>query len=241
MKLSVRLYTSAEQPKTDFPSVLRALAKIGYDGVEFAGLHGHSPDEVRKVLDGAGIVCFDRSRSGVRSDQVGRSREGRGRAGYRPCRPLHWPRAGSSREAVRAAARKINRAIDHFVSPSDSPPTAIPGGAATRPTRAICSSRSAPWPIPSSTSLGHVGGPNPAAYIRRYKGRVNLVHIKDGPLDRDKAMTAVGKGNVDIKAVVGASLKTGVEWGIVELDVRHRHAHEPQKESAKFLKPLFTR
>src|SRR5258708_8191646 len=57
MKLSVQLYSVREAAKTNFPHVLEALAKMGYDGVEFAGLHGHSPHELRKVLDRAGIVA----------------------------------------------------------------------------------------------------------------------------------------------------------------------------------------
>ena len=109
-----------------------------------------------------------------------------------------------SEEAIRAAAQKINRAIDHFGPKGYTVGYHNHWWEYDAPNKGDLSSRSAPRRIPSSTLLGHVGGADPAAYIRRYKGRVNLVHIKDGPLDRDKAMTAVGKGKVDIKGVVGA-------------------------------------
>ena len=41
--LSIQLYTLRDQVQGDFPAVLRQVAEIGYQAVEFAGLHGHKP------------------------------------------------------------------------------------------------------------------------------------------------------------------------------------------------------
>ncbi len=54
--LALQLYTLREDAAGDFPAVLRTVAAIGYKGVEFAGLHGMKPADVRKILDDLGLV-----------------------------------------------------------------------------------------------------------------------------------------------------------------------------------------
>ena len=39
------------------PAVLRAVARMGYEGVEFAGYYGRSAAELRKLLDDNGLKC----------------------------------------------------------------------------------------------------------------------------------------------------------------------------------------
>ncbi len=242
MKLSVQLYSVREAAKTNFPHVLEALAKMGYDGVEFAGLHGHSPHELRKVLDRAGIVAssahgpvFD----ATKWDEVERDAVA---LGYKHLVGGFGENDFKSEEAIRAAAQKINRAIDHFGPKGYSIGYHNHWWEYDAPNKGDLLLSLCPKAHPQfDVYWVKVGGADPAAYIRRYDGRVKLIHIKDGPLDREKAMTAVGKGKVDIKGVVGAALETGVEWGIVELDRCDTDMLEAVEESAKFLKPLFTR
>ena len=53
--ISVQLYTLRDEAAKDFFGVLKTVADIGYTGVEFAGLHGKSAAEVRKVIDDLGL------------------------------------------------------------------------------------------------------------------------------------------------------------------------------------------
>src|SRR5213594_139751 len=55
--IGLELYSLREQCKTDLPGMLEAVSKTGYKGVEFAGYHGHSAKELRKMLDDNGIVA----------------------------------------------------------------------------------------------------------------------------------------------------------------------------------------
>src|ERR1044071_6274193 len=55
--IGLELYSLREQCKTDLPGMLAAVAKIGYKGVEFAGYHGRTAKELRKLLDDNGIVA----------------------------------------------------------------------------------------------------------------------------------------------------------------------------------------
>jgi len=55
--VGVQLYSVREQCAKDLPGTLAAVAKIGYKGVEFAGYHGRSAKDLRKMLDDLGLVA----------------------------------------------------------------------------------------------------------------------------------------------------------------------------------------
>lgn len=55
--VGLQLYSLRDQCKTDLPGMLAAVAKIGYKGVEFAGYHGRTAQELRKLLDDNGLVA----------------------------------------------------------------------------------------------------------------------------------------------------------------------------------------
>jgi sugar phosphate isomerase/epimerase len=54
-QISIQLYTVREQAKEDFLGTLSKIREIGYPAVEFAGLHGHSAEEVRAHMDAIGL------------------------------------------------------------------------------------------------------------------------------------------------------------------------------------------
>lgn len=61
-----------------------------------------------------------------------------------------------------------------------------------------------------------VGGRDPAEVVKALGPRVPLLHIKDGPGNREAAMTAVGDGVMSIPEILAAALPDA--WQIVELD-----------------------
>lgn len=63
------------------------------------------------------------------------------------------------------------------------------------------------------------GGANPAAWIRKLKGNVPLVHLKDMAVDRgNPLMSEVGEGNLDWPDILSACKEAGTEWLVVEQD-----------------------
>ena len=62
-----------------------------------------------------------------------------------------------------------------------------------------------------------VGGVDVIELLQQVGSRAPLIHLKDGSLDKDDAMTAVGSGRMDVPAIVDATAETA-EWHIVELD-----------------------
>lgn len=55
-KRSIQLYSLREEAKQDFESVLRFCAEQGFEGVEFAGFHGHSKETIKQWLDQYGLT-----------------------------------------------------------------------------------------------------------------------------------------------------------------------------------------
>ncbi len=55
--VGLQLYSVRDQAAKDLPGVLSTVAKIGYKGVEFAGYHGRTAKDLRKMLDDNGLVC----------------------------------------------------------------------------------------------------------------------------------------------------------------------------------------
>jgi sugar phosphate isomerase/epimerase len=64
----------------------------------------------------------------------------------------------------------------------------------------------------------HAGG-GPAAWIRRLRGRVPLVHLKDMDVsDGRPVMAEVGEGNLEWPDVLAACREAGTGWLVVEQD-----------------------
>jgi len=55
--VGLQLYSVREQCARDLPGTIAAVGRIGYKGVEFAGYHGRSAKDLRKLLDDHGLVC----------------------------------------------------------------------------------------------------------------------------------------------------------------------------------------
>jgi len=62
-----------------------------------------------------------------------------------------------------------------------------------------------------------VGGLDSVEFVKKVGGRAPLLHIKDGSLDKDDSMLAVGDGKMPVPDIVNATAET-TEWYIVELD-----------------------
>jgi len=103
------------------------------------------------------------------------------------------------------------------------------------------------------------GGENPVEYIKRYKGRMALLHLKDYRIgqmdlsfmesgDRSKFREAfsnvvefaeVGEGNLDMKGIIEAGAESGAEYFLIEQDDQYgRDPFECLRISAENLRKL---
>ena len=58
MKIGYQVYSARADAERDLKGTLKALKEMGYDGVELAGLYGHSAQEFRDALDEAGLTAI---------------------------------------------------------------------------------------------------------------------------------------------------------------------------------------
>ena len=56
--IGLQLYTVRDDCAKDFPGTLKAVADLGFSGVEFAGTYGKSAQEVKKMLDDDHLACY---------------------------------------------------------------------------------------------------------------------------------------------------------------------------------------
>jgi sugar phosphate isomerase/epimerase len=79
-----------------------------------------------------------------------------------------------------------------------------------------------------------VAGLDPVQIVAEFAQRTPLIHVKDGPAVQGEPMVAVGKGSLDIPAIVRAGQGTA-EWLIVELDACETDMLQAVEESYTYL------
>ncbi|MBN1361737.1 MAG: sugar phosphate isomerase/epimerase [Sedimentisphaerales bacterium] len=57
LPVGLQLYSVRADCARDLPGTVAAVAKMGYDGVEFAGYYEYSAQDLRKLLDDHGLKC----------------------------------------------------------------------------------------------------------------------------------------------------------------------------------------
>lgn len=83
----------------------------------------------------------------------------------------------------------------------------------------------------------HVGGEDPAAYIRKMGERARLLHFKDLKVTENnpKEMAEIGEGILDWDEIIKAGEEVGAKWALVEQDVCQRCPFESLKMSYNYL------
>ena len=83
------------------------------------------------------------------------------------------------------------------------------------------------------------GGGDPAEWIRKSKGRADLVHVKDMKMKgREQLYSEVGEGNLNWPAILDACKEAGTKWYIVEQDTCQRDPFESLGISLKNLQGM---
>ena len=62
--IGYQIYSAREEAEKDLLGVLKQLAAMGYDGVEFAGFYGHTAEEIKAMLKETGLKAIS-SHAGI--------------------------------------------------------------------------------------------------------------------------------------------------------------------------------
>ena len=216
MLIGLQLWSVGEEMSNDFFKTLTKVAKMGYDGVEFAGYHGHDAKTIKEKLDQLGLkvaashISIERLREDL--DAVIAFEKTLGNQ-YIVC-PYATYETADQWLAFAKELAEINQKIT-----------------AAGLTFAYHNHAHELVPLADKYVLDvlfdHVSGTeidvywlaaanlDPVTYLAQYKDKTPLVHIKDMDANSQES-TIIGTGTLDIKNIVKQAKTNGAKWLIIE-------------------------
>jgi len=227
--IGLQLYSVRQDCARDLPGTLAAVAKMGYEGVEFAGYFERTARELRRLLDGNGLKCCGTHTAidTLLGDKLKETIEFNRILGNRF---LIVPSLGKNKtkQDWLNSARLFNE-LSHKVKEQG-----LLVGYHNHTVEFQPLEGELPWDsffgntnksviMQFDVGNGMVGGADPLVFLRKYPGRAVTVHVKEFSKSNRDAL--VGEGDVNWKQVFEEVERQGVtEWYIVEYE---RAAHSP--------------
>ena len=245
--IAYQIYSAREEAAKDLPSVLEAIAQLGYDGVEFAGFYGYSAEDIVKMLqtyhlealsshvpmalmekDMFQVLSFHQT-IGCSYIAIPSLNE--------ECRPGGSKFAKSIRTIERFGRLSREAGIGLLYHNHDFEFVSISGQYGLDFLYDAIDSRILQTEI--DVCWVKYAGVDPAAYIRQYAGRCPVVHLKDytgekseapvyellgqasqtNPSEKKFQFKPFGHGCQDAESIIKASVESGAEWFVVEQDI----------------------
>jgi sugar phosphate isomerase/epimerase len=239
--IAVQLYSLRAEAASDFPAVIERLGRIGFAGVELAGLCGMAPVELRSRLSDAGLeiaAAHVQAPIGRVRERVLDEQQALGTTTL--VVPFMPPDRFKTLDAIRTVADEVNESFANARARGMALgyhnhwwefETRHGGTSAHELLLALLEPAIF---AELDTYWARVGGRDPAQVVTELGARARLLHLKDGPADDPKSpMTAVGDGVLDFPAIIAAS--DTVRWHIVELDACATDMFDAIEKSYRYL------
>lgn len=222
--IALQLYTVRDETVRDFATVVREVAKIGYNGVEFAGYGGLVSSEIVEllastVLHAAGTHVRWETLEDDPIHEINYCVEIGCRNITIPFLSKEWYEA----ERLPALALRLNAigrlALENGLTLSyhnHSHEFAKGDDGRYLLDMLLDSTDPELVKLELDTYWATYAGVDPIAYLHKRAGRVPLIHVKD--MTPERTFTEVGYGTLDIKAICRAAGESGTEWYVVEND-----------------------
>lgn len=241
--LALQLYSVRDACAKDLPGVLRGLAAMGYQGVEFAGYYGHNAKELRKLLDANGLKCCGShiALDALLGDAFARTVEFNKILGNKFLIVSYLPHEKrNSVQTTKQTARLFTELAEK------AKPLGMRVGYHAHGGDFEKFDGQTAWDIFFSNTSSDVvmqldigncigGGGDPIATLKKFPGRSATIHLKE---HGGKAGAVVGEGDVKWDQVFQICETTGgTEWYIVE---QESYASAPLDSVKKCLQNLRT-
>lgn len=226
LPIAVQLYSVRNDCAKDFDAALAQLAKMGFEGVEFAGYHSYSgkPKELRKKLDELNLkVAATHIGTGtMRGDAFKQTVEFHQTIG---CKFLIVPGDGdfTNSEKSKTLAETFNQIAatlkplgmscgyhNHTGEFKKDGDKTFWDLFAERTSKDVILQQDCGWSV--------AAGQDPVVLMKRYPGRMKTTHFKPTVIGGDKTKKAIlGQDSVDWAAVLAGCIEFGgTEWITVE-------------------------
>jgi sugar phosphate isomerase/epimerase len=241
--ISVQLYSLREASEQDFDQVLEDVAAIGYCGVEPFNLFGRPPRAFRARVEDLGMTLSSSHTPWANRSPLDEVVETLGELGLTRAIGGFMPDDFADLDAVHRTADVCQGLIDRL-----------------RPQGIELAIHNHWWEfalLDGRPALHHLeelvpdlrfeldtywaanfGECDPAAELARISSKAPLLHIKDGPLEKQQPMVAAGQGKMKISEVIAAADAGTLEWLIVELDACATDMLTAIRESYQYLTDL---
>ena len=240
--ISIQLYSVRDETEKDMKGTLKTLAKMGYNGVEFAGYRDIPAKEMKACLDENGLICtgshlgydviLDHLEAELEYNHILNNK-------YIICA---WSDMKSADDAKRIAEgmEKAGEicAKNGFVLAYHNHNHEF-GTENGKYFLDIFYENTSPEYVKAQLDIFWVtkGGEDALSYVKKYAGRLPLVHLKDMAADGENC--DVGAGHVmDIPKIITAAKEGGTEYFAVELEKYKISPLDSAKASCDYLKTL---
>ena len=251
LPIGIQLYSVRGDLKKDLMETVRAIATMGYQGVEFYAPYYSWDAEyaqlVRKLLDETGMKCFSTHNAATTftAEKLPKAVELNRILGSKTVVMAHPGKVEGGKEGWRQVAEKLNLASEilakdgmragyHNHNPEFR---ALPDGAVPIDLVAGGTRKEVALQLDVANCLD--SGGDPVKYIQAYRGRIRSMHIKDWSEEKGKAYAVIlGEGSAKWPAVFDTAEKlAGVEYYLIEQEAC---AH-PEMEAARLSLGAFRR
>ena len=236
--VSLQMYSLRREAAEDLAGTLASVADMGYKGIE-SGPQGMEPSEFRRMVEDLGMVVSSTG-AGTEVEGVAGSVEVAEALGTDLLMAGFRPDAFADADTIKQTAERLN-ALDEAVSSAGKVLTLhnhywefdrIGDRLAYDILMELCPGVRCEIDIYWASNFGAV---DPAEQVAKYASRTPMLHVKDGPLVKGEAHTAVGAGKVDIAKCVAAADEGVLRWVVVELDECDTDTTEAVRESCRYL------
>ncbi len=226
--VGLELYSVRDALKQDPDATLRAVAKMGYQAVEFYAPYFEWTEaqakQTRKLLDDLGLRCYSTHNDAdyFSAKNINRARDFNLILGSKYV-VLAWSDPKSGVDGWKAIADTLNSAAE-TLSPSGLKPgyhnhqAEFTGAPGQRPIEIIAKNTQPTVMLQLDVGTCLEAGSDPVAWIRANPGRIRSIHCKEWSRDPGKGYKVLfGEGVADWKGIFQAAETVGgVEYYLVE-------------------------
>jgi len=264
LPLGLQLYSVRDLLPKDYEGTLKQLGAIGYREVEAAGFFDHTPSQVKKAMDHAGLQCvsahYPMTQLNPKLDEIIQFCKDLG-LNYVVCAApalkdpsrVKDPGSRAARESMtlddwRWNAEQFNRIGDRvhaagmkFAYHNHTPEFRSENGVVfydellrLTDPSKVAMELDCGWAI--------VAGQNPVDLLTRYATRISMLHVKDFKITATTTpsnappSTELGRGTIDYRPIFAAAKKAHIEHAFVEQEEFDMPPMEALKIDADYMR-----